>query len=306
MGTQGHRASAGHSRVAASILDADPANLAREIRRGERGGADRFHLDVMDGHFVPNISFGPATVAAIRGITELPLDVHLMISRPSRYLDAFLDAGADSITLHVEVDEPKEPTLSAIRRAGRAAGLAVSPGTAIEAVAPFAALLDIVMVMGVEPGFGGQAFIQSCGAKIPLARQLLAERPLGEVHLDGGVNRDNAELLGALGVDVLVAGSALYRRGRDLGREVRLLRALADEGWIVSHGAPRPPRDRWVPLAVVARERAEPVRERLAAAGVPAIVVSAEGARRGQREVLVPAPAEGYVRTHLPELLDGR
>jgi len=304
MGTQGTAAPAGHARVAASILDADPANLAREIRRGERGGADRFHLDVMDGHFVPNITFGPSTVAAIRRVTRLPLDVHLMISEPSRYVDGFLAAGADSVTFHVEVGEPKDATLRAIRAADRAAGLAVSPQTPIEALEPYRGLLDIVMVMGVDPGFGGQALILECVAKIPRARDFLVDRPLGEVHIDGGVNRDNAELLGAAGVDILIGGSALYRRGRDLGREVRLIRSLADEGWAISHGAPRVPRDRWVPVVVVERERAEPIRAGLGALGIPAIVVaSEERPATGRREVLVPAPAESYVRARLPDLL---
>ena len=303
MGTQGGRP-AGHARVAASILDADAANLAREIRRGERGGADRFHLDVMDGHFVPNITFGPSTAAAIRRVTRLPLDVHLMISEPSRYVDEFLTAGADSVTFHVEVDEPKEATLRAIRAADRAAGLAVSPQTPIEALEPYRGLLDIVMVMGVDPGFGGQALITDCVAKVPRAREFLADRPLGEIHIDGGVNRDNAELLGAAGVDILIAGSALYRRGRDLGREVRLIRSLADEGWAISHGAPRVPRDRWVPVAVVEPERVEPIRARLGAIGIPAIVVATdERPGAGRREVLVPAPAESYVRARLPDLL---
>jgi hypothetical protein len=167
------------------------------------------------------------------------------------------------------------------------------------------------MVMGVHPGFGGQALISECVAKIPLARELLADRPLGEVHIDGGVNRDNAELLGAMGVDILIAGSALYRRGRDLGREVRLIRSLADEGWTISHGAPRVPRDRWVPVLVVEQERVEAVRARLAAFGIPAIVAPSDedaaagsriGSRPGSREILVPAPAERYVRARMPEL----
>jgi ribulose-phosphate 3-epimerase len=310
MGTHGARAPDGHARVAASILDADQANLAREIRRGERGGADRFHLDVMDGHFVPNITFGPSTVADIRKVTRLPLDVHLMISEPSRYVERFLAAGADSVTLHVEVDEPKEGTLRAIRAADRAAGLAISPETPVDALRPYLGLLDIVMVMGVHPGFGGQALISECVAKIPAARELLADRPLGEVHIDGGVNRDNAELLGAMGVDILIAGSVLYRRGRDLGREVRLIRGLADEGWTVSHGAPRVPRDRWVPVLVVEPDRAETIRARLAALGIPAIVVPSDEAAAGasrlaSRELLVPAPAERYVRARLSELTSG-
>jgi ribulose-phosphate 3-epimerase len=304
MGTP-EAASGGHARVAASILDADQANLAREIRRGEHGGADRFHLDVMDGHFVPNITFGSATVAALRRVTKLPLDVHLMIREPSRYVSRFLDAGADSVTFHVEVDDAKEPILRAIRESDRAAGLAVSPETPVESVVPYVELLDIVMVMGVHPGFGGQALIPECVGKISRARALLSERPLSEVHIDGGVSRDNAELLGAAGVDVLVAGSALYRRGRDIGREVRLIRALADEGWAIGHGRPRIPRDRWVPVAVVDSGRVEPIRRELGSIGIPAIVVASDELGDGQRhEILVPAPAEEFVRQRLDSLTE--
>jgi ribulose-phosphate 3-epimerase len=305
MGREGARGTTGHARVAASILDADQTNLAREIRRGERGSVDRFHLDVMDGHFVPNITFGPSTVTDIRRVTQLPLDVHLMISEPSRYVDRFLAAGVDSLTFHVEVDEPKEATLRAIKDADRAAGLAVNPQTPIDAIGPYLGLIDIVMVMGVQPGFGGQALITECVAKIPRARELLADRPLGEVHIDGGVNRDNAELLGAAGVDILIAGSALYHKGRDLGREVRLIRGLADEGWTIAQGAPRVPRERWVPVANVEAGRVESLREQLAAMGIPAIVVAGgEGSAAASREVLVPAPAERYVRDRLPEIMD--
>jgi len=224
-----------HGRVliAASILDADAVNLEREIQRGERGGVDRFHLDVMDGHFVPNISFGPATVAAARRVTRLPLDVHLMISEPSKYVPRFLEAGADSVTFHVEVDEPKEPTLRAIRDAGRVAGLAINPETPLSAIEPYAHLLDIAMVMGVHPGFGGQRLIDESVEKIPAARRLLDARGAagphgrGEVHIDGGVHRENAARLRAAGVDVLVAGSALYRPGLRLPDEVAALRGKA-------------------------------------------------------------------------------
>jgi ribulose-phosphate 3-epimerase len=222
-----------HVLISASILDADAVNLEREIRRGEQGGVDRFHLDVMDGHFVPNISFGPATVAAVRRATQLPLDVHLMISEPSRFVDRFLESGADSVTFHVEVDEPKAPTLRTIRSAGRAAGLAINPETEVGALEPYLELIDIAMVMGVHPGFGGQRLIGECLAKIPIARQMLGARPeggRGEIHIDGGLHRENAELLGAAGVDVLVAGSALYRRGLRLPVEVAFLRAQAERG----------------------------------------------------------------------------
>src|SRR5215210_1795515 len=155
--------------VAASILTADFGNLYRVVRKLERAGVDRFHLDVMDGHFVPNISFGPDVVAAIRRLTPLPLDVHLMISEPARFTDDFIDAGSDTITFHVEVDESdadKRETLARIRRAHRVAGLAVSPPTPISAVERFLDDLGIVMVMTVNPGFGGQRFLGDEAPKI--------------------------------------------------------------------------------------------------------------------------------------------
>ncbi|OGN87409.1 MAG: ribulose-phosphate 3-epimerase [Chloroflexi bacterium GWC2_73_18] len=295
----------GNARVAASILTADFANLYRELRRGEKAGVDRFHLDIMDGHFVPNITFGPAVVRAIRRITKLPLDLHLMIGEPSRYVDPFIEAGGDSLTFHVEVDEPKEPTLRRIRRAGRAAGLAVGPGTPAESLEPYAGLLDIVMVMTVEPGFGGQDFMPACAAKIPGIRELLGERPLAEIHVDGGVNRDNAELLGGLGADVLVAGSALYTRGRDMGRETRLMRALADEGWAHRHGTPPIDRDRWVVIASLGQRDAEALGHRVEGLGIPTLVLRGDlRAPDGEtlRDVLVPARAEAFARRRLGEV----
>ena len=146
----------GRARVAVSILDADHSNMAYAIRRAEKEGADRFHIDVMDGHFVPNLTFGAKMIKGIRPRTRLPLDAHLMISDPLQYVDEFLDAGCDSVTFHVEVDPAQiEPTLRKIRAAGRAPGLSVKPGTPLSALDPYRGLFDIVLVMTVEPGFGG-------------------------------------------------------------------------------------------------------------------------------------------------------
>ena len=156
----------GRARVAASILDADFANLGNAVRRCERSGADRIHLDVMDGHFVPNLTFGARTIKSLRRVTRLPFDAHLMISEPGRYVDEYIDAGCDSITIHVEVEEPISPTLGKIRRAGRAAGLSLRPATPLSALEPYQELLDIVMVMTVEPGFGGQRLIASQLSKV--------------------------------------------------------------------------------------------------------------------------------------------
>ena len=229
--TDGSPPRLGRARIAASILDADLGNLANAVRRAEREGADRIHLDVMDAHFVPNLTFGSRTIAALRRRAEIPFDAHLMVSEPGRYIEEYLDAGCDSVTLHVEIEEAIEPTLRRIREAGRAAGLAVKPATPLAALDPYRELLDVVLVMTVEPGFGGQEFMRDvAGEKILAARDLLRhKRDGGEVHVDGGVNRESAELVGGLAADVLVVGSALWRRGRDMAGEIRLIRSLADE-----------------------------------------------------------------------------
>jgi len=227
-----------HVSIAASILSADFGNLYRVVRKLERAGVDRLHLDVMDGHFVPNLTFGPDVVKAIRGLTRLPLDAHLMISEPSRYVDRFLEAGSDSVTFHVEVDEPDDQvrgTLAAIRDAGRAAGLAISPGTPASAVEPFADLLDIVMVMTVEPGWGGQRFMGECMPKVGEAREVFATRGREVAfHVDGGVNRDTAAVAGSERTDVLVVGSALFQRRLDTALEVDAVRNRAEAAQVES------------------------------------------------------------------------
>lgn len=214
--------------IAASILDSDLAALGDEIRRAEAAGADRIHLDVMDGRFVPNITFGWKMIEALRRVTQLPFDAHLMIAEPGRWTDQFLGAGCDSITFHVEVDAPQvRPALERIRLAGRSAGLSVKPGTPLAALDDYRELLDIVLVMTVEPGFGGQAFMTDVAeVKLGPARGWLAPDGASEVQVDGGGNAETAEVIGRGGTDVIVAGSALYRAA-DMAAEVERIRSIA-------------------------------------------------------------------------------
>ncbi len=214
--------------IAASILNADFSRLDRVAHKLERAGVDRLHLDVMDGHFVPNLTFGPDVVAAWRRVTDLPLDVHLMIDEPFRYMERFIAAAPQTITFHVEApedDAQKDAALAAIHAAGMGAGLAVSPATPVEAVARWAAVLDIIMVMTVEPGWGGQGFHPELAPKIAEARGILASAGRGGlVHVDGGISHKTAEAVGRHGIDVCVVGSALFQRGRDASEEVDLVR----------------------------------------------------------------------------------
>ena len=201
-------------KVSPSILSADFVNLERDIRALSPAGADYVHVDVMDGLFVPNITIGIPVVAAIRKITGLPLDVHLMIDRPIRYVDDFCKAGSDILTVHVEADT-EENTLAALRRIrenGVRAAISVKPKTPAEAVLPFLPYCDLILVMTVEPGFGGQSFMEDMMPKLRKIRTFIdAQKPDCELEVDGGINETTARICRAHGANVLVAGSAYFK-----------------------------------------------------------------------------------------------
>lgn len=198
-------------RIAPSILSADFAKLGAEIAAVERGGADLIHVDVMDGHFVPNLTIGPPVVRSIKRVATVPLDVHLMIEEPDRYLEAFVEAGASMISVHVEVLPHLHRTIQAIKALGAKASVAINPSTPVVALEEIAADLDNVLVMSVNPGFGGQTFIPRSESKIRAIRALLArEGSRASIEVDGGVDRSNAARLVEAGVTILVAGSAIF------------------------------------------------------------------------------------------------
>ena len=198
--------------VAPSLLAADFANLERDVRRAEAAGADLFHLDVMDGQFVPNISFGPVVVESMRRITDLPLDVHLMIEEPIRYVEAFAEAGSDYLTVHVEACADVAETLEAIRRHGMRPGLSLRPGTPFADVEPFLEAVELVLIMTVEPGFGGQKYMADQEAKLRRARELGAAAGHSFVlEVDGGIGPETAPKAVAAGAEILVAGTAFFR-----------------------------------------------------------------------------------------------
>ena len=214
--------------ISASILNADFSRLGDEVRRAADGGVDSIHLDVMDGRFVDNLSFGPVVVEAVRPATELPFHTHLMISNPLAYAERFADAGSDLIVFHVEVDDDPGSVIAAIERAGRRAGIALNPETPSEAVRPWLERVDLVLVMTVHPGWGGQSFIADVLPKMRELRDEVDGRGLAvAIGVDGGVNLETIGAAYGAGGEVLVTGSALYSTEGDLGPAVTALRAAA-------------------------------------------------------------------------------
>jgi len=215
--------------IAASLLSADFSSLATDVAKVERGGADLLHLDVMDGHFVPNITIGPLVVRAVHRIATVPLDVHLMIEDPDLYIKDFVEAGAARIAVHVEAVPHLHRTLHLIRRLGAQAGVAINPSTPVSALEEVSGELDYVIVMSVNPGFGGQTFIPRSESKVRAVRQLLdREGARASITIDGGIDASNAARVVAAGVDILVAGHAIFGQP-DAEFATRALRAAAAE-----------------------------------------------------------------------------
>lgn len=216
-------------RIAPSILSADFGHLADDIARLEAGGADWIHVDVMDGRFVPNLSFGVKVIETVRALTALPLDVHLMVVEPESYFDSFAKAGANTLTIHVEAAPHLDRQLAHIRELGCAAGVALNPATPVESVREVASELDLLLIMTVNPGFGGQSFIKRSVDKVRRARILLDEvRSRAVLEVDGGINRSTIASVWRAGADTFVAGHAVFS-APDMRAEIAALRGLCEE-----------------------------------------------------------------------------
>jgi ribulose-phosphate 3-epimerase len=215
-------------KLAPSILSADFARLGEQIQEAAEAGADYIHVDVMDGHFVPNITIGAPVVSSIRPVTTLPLDIHLMIEHPERYISAFVNAGADILTVHVEASPHVQATIRLIKELGARAGVSINPPTPLGLVEEFLPHVDLVLVMSVNPGFGGQSFIPETLPRIANIRKMLDDRGLRpELEVDGGINADNAPDIVEAGADVLVAGNSIFRAHEGIGVAMHRLREAA-------------------------------------------------------------------------------
>lgn len=217
-------------KIAPSILSADFARLAAEIKAVEEAGADWIHVDVMDGHFVPNLTIGPPVVASLRKVTKLPLDVHLMIEKPERFLEAFAEAGADILTVHVETCPHLHRTLQMIKKIGKKAGVSLNPATPLCFLEPVLEEVDVILIMSVNPGFGGQSFIPNALHRIRKVRSWIDERKLSaDLEVDGGVNEKTISRVAEAGANVFVAGSAIF--GKDDYKEIiRIFRKEIGQG----------------------------------------------------------------------------
>lgn len=210
--------------VAPSILSADFSRLGEEIKSVEAAGADWIHVDVMDGHFVPNITIGPPVVKSLRSATKLPLDVHLMIENADRYIPEFAAAGADIITIHQEACVHLHRSVTLIKEHGKKAGVAINPGTPVQTLLSIIGEIDLALIMSVNPGFGGQSFIESALGKVAELKEMIEQTgSAAMIEIDGGVTGDNCHRITSAGVDALVAGSAVFRSG-DYGKIISTLR----------------------------------------------------------------------------------